>query len=668
MKRAATPFVICALADPVVNSLARQLSGATFVAVQTVGQALDLLLDRSCNLLIIDHSLLGDQATHLINVARVELGMSGVPIIYVVPKDRDPGLLRELVDELVISQVLFQPVDIAELIYQISRTLGIAGHDPIARDQTGEASRAEVQSAVATLWERFRSTNLERVEILEQATHDILTGTLPIEARREAERAAHKLAGAVGSFGFPTAALTARQIEMLLAGDTALSPDEVMRLADLVIRLRVELERPAPPGSVAVDQSVSDTAGDSLGRILLVTADAELDEQVTTEAQQRSLDVDHATTMAEARVRIACQRPDVVLLDLAPSEGSDAGLALLAELSNQEPPLPVVVLTQRNSLIDRVEVAILGGSGFLEKPLLPTQIIDTLYDVVESNRATESVILAVDDDPSILAWLRATLEPHGLRMVGLDDPLRFWSEIEETVPDLVILDVDMPHISGIELCKVLRNEQRWRALPVLVLTALTDPSTVHRVFAAGADDFVSKPIVGPELITRIDNRLERNRLHQRLAEIDVLTGVANRRKSSQAIEQLLRFARRRGDPLALAILDLDHFKQINDQYGHVAGDTTLRRLGELLGHSFRKEDVVGRWGGEEFVVALYGVSRSGAERRIMDVLDHFHHQRFTSPAGREYQASFSAGLAFFPDDGGDIASLYRAADRALYQA
>src|SRR5207253_7227841 len=139
-------------------------------------------------------------------------------------------------------------------------------------------------------------------------------------------------------------------------------------------------------------------------------------------------------------------------------------------------------------------------------------------------RTVEARVLVVDDDPVMLGALERVLAGRGYRTTTLSDPLRFWDVLEESPPDLVLLDVDMPGLTGIDLCRALRTDLRWAGVPVLFLTAYSDADTVQSVFAAGADDYVTKPVIGPELVTRVANRLERTQLHRRLAETDVLTG------------------------------------------------------------------------------------------------------------------------------------------------
>ncbi len=142
----------------------------------------------------------------------------------------------------------------------------------------------------------------------------------------------------------------------------------------------------------------------------------------------------------------------------------------------------------------------------------------TVTQPLQDTPHTETKILVVDDDPQIQALLQALLSPWGLKAIALEDPRQFWGTLETVAPDMLILDVELPYTNGIELCQLVRNEPRWSELPILFLTVHSDAEMVNQVFSVGADDFVSKPIVGPELVTRIVNRLERVKLRQRVTQ------------------------------------------------------------------------------------------------------------------------------------------------------
>jgi diguanylate cyclase (GGDEF)-like protein len=657
--------LVAGLPDALASFLARQLPGA---AVETAADAAALrsaLTAGGWSLLVVEDDLPGGPARALLGgdplpptLLCLSRGPEGAP---------PPGEL----EALGVQRVFFHPLDRQELVRQASSALARA-------EDAGEGGAAGLECAVRQAWERFRGTILQRVGAVEDAAVAVLEGGLDEARRRHAEREAHKLAGSVGTFGFAQASRLAREAEIILQGSQPLEQAQALKLTDLAVALRRELDRPAaadPPQSprdAAASASLS-PAGAVPDRpppplVLLVDVDPELAERVAMEAAGRGMRTRTAAGVAEARALAAGEHPAAVLVDLS-ADRDGRGLDLIADLSARAPRIPVVVVSSRDSFTDRVDVARMGGLGFLQKPVPPTAVVDALQGVLQRERKDGGAcVLLVDDDPVVLAEAARLLEGAGVKVHTLADPLRLWSALEEYAPEVVVLDVDMPLVSGIEMCRVMRNDPRWSATPVVFLTSSTGAETVQKVFAAGADDFVAKPIVGPELVTRIANRLERVQLHRALADTDPLTGVANRRRSEELMGQLLHLAGRQGQPLSLAVIDLDHFKQVNDRHGHGVGDDVLRRVARLLERSFRAEDVVARWGGEEFLVAMYGMDRDDGVQRIAEVLETLRAESFEAAGAEPFQVTFSGGVAQFPMDGAELATLYRAADAALYQA
>lgn len=280
-------------------------------------------------------------------------------------------------------------------------------------------------------------------------------------------------------------------------------------------------------------------------------------------------------------------------------------------------------------------------------------------------RATRAVV--VDDDPLVLATVRALLEREGIEVSTLEDPRDLTSALERAAPELLVLDVDMPEIDGRELCRVVRANPDWSRVAVVFLTVHRDPGTIRELFEAGADDYLTKPVVENDLLGRVANRLQRIRAHRAEADTDSLTGLDSRGRSAEGLAQLLSLGDRFAQPVSVAMLDMDRFKQVNDTFGHAAGDAVLRGLGERLRRDFRGNDVVGRWGGEECVIGMYGMRRGDGVRRLAETLRDFRALRFTAGRG-DFNASFSAGIAEYPADGRDLESLLQAADEALYSA
>jgi diguanylate cyclase (GGDEF)-like protein len=543
---------------------------------------------------------------------------------------------------------------------------------------TVEFNQQQTLASIDQLWHRFKERVSEQVSVLEQATIALWQKKLDQDLWQQARQEAHTLAGSLGTFGLQKGSQLAQRIDRLLQAER-ISAEEVVTLREWVIALRQEIERSPSRSEEELRRSSTETAAASVEDhrplLLIVERDQLLAHQLSTEATQRGFRATVAANLLRARDKVFLEPPDVVLLDLGVAPTAVDSLALLTDLNKHVPSIPVVIIAEQDSFTERLELARLGRCTFLQNSLSPLQMLETVDQVLHDADRAKARVMVVDDDLSLLAIVRSLLEPWGLKITTLADPQHFWDVLEATTPDLLILDIEMPHINGIELCQLVRNDSRWGSLPVLFLTAHTNAETVNQVFAAGADDFVSKPLVGPELVTRIINRLERIRFLRNLAETDPLTRLANRQKSTYDLEMFLRLANRQNQPLSLAVVDLAHFQQRNDGYGHATGDEVLRQIGQLLRRSFRAEDVVARWGSGTFVIGMYGITKQKSAQRLSHVLTVLHQHIFTALDGAksqttrstQLQVTFSAGVAQYPEDGSDLHSLYQAANAATCQ-
>ncbi|MGH9455212.1 MAG: response regulator, partial [Terriglobia bacterium] len=613
------------------------------------------LAEEETAILILDHTLREPSALDVLS----EIGRSGepnlLPIIYCLDNQAPHHLPSALVRNFGVGAVLYHPLDAGELIRQAASLSGI-------EELAGAAELEETTYPPGTPFEglsqKFVGLFLDRVEVLERAGLELLESRLTPDLRKDAEREAHRLAGSLGTLGFHAGSRFAKEAENILKRGVNLSEQQALRFSELVVALRLDLER-RPAHISGEPQSTAHRHP-----VLLVSGDEAFSEKLRAEAAVRGLELDVAPDIQMARNLVESHEPTVAILDLSQGQSEEESWEWMDGLGACVPPVPVVVLTGKDTLVDRVEVARRGGHGFLPRSLSATQVMDFIVRLIERLRASETKVLAVDDDPQVLEALRELLEPRRLRVTAIEDPLRFWEVFSQVSPDLLILDVDMPHLSGIELCHVVRNDPQWAEVPILFLTAYSDSDTVRRVFSAGADDFVTKPIVGPELLTRIFNRVERSRLRRSLLEIDPLTGVFNQRKSRQVLGDFIRLANRHSQPLAFGVINLDHLRKINERSGFGGGDAVLRKLGQLLQCHFRSEDVVARWGGENFIVGMYGMSRYDGVQRLAELLEAFRQKETSSPEEKRFQATFSAGVAEYPEDANEVEGLFSAAAEA----
>ena len=520
--------------------------------------------------------------------------------------------------------------------------------------------------AVGEIWKRSRPKTLERVDTVERAIVALLEGMLDEELRRLAEREAHKLAGTVGTFGFAEGSRLARGIEQAFAAVDSLEPDSIFELSEQVLALRQELEREPSPGSLS--PSGAHPPGNSPAAILLITPDAARGEPLVVEGVARQLEVLLVPSPAVAREKLAGAGYKLVVLDLSATDSPRDALALIEELAASTPPAPVLALVPDEVPAVRLEVVRRGGRCVLPASASPSRVMEVAADLLQKTQSAPATVLAVDDDPVMLETIRGTLAAAGLAVTTLDDPHRFWETLQSTAPDLLVLDLDMPGASGLELCRLVRSDRSWAELPIVFLTGYQDSGSMQEAFAEGADDFVIKPLTGPELAARVLNRLERTRLLRAQVETDPVTGLANRARGEREMERYHRLARRQGVPLSLALIELDFFRELVARHGHAVGDEVLRRFATLLRSSFRSEDVLARGEGGEFLVGMFGAQKKDGLRRLQDVLAEVRAEEFVGGDGTRFGVTFSAGLATHADDATELRLLHRAADQALFAA
>jgi diguanylate cyclase (GGDEF)-like protein len=738
---AISKILLAGLPDELGEWLVQRLEYISVETAYTGEETLQYLTTDKWSLILIDEGLREPSVSEVLRLGSKKNIFSKIPIIFcqkIVKNSDKRSIISQLIEPLNYPIEIFNitpPINREKLARQVAEKLSISLSPPPEKQLTpaktiteptvataaeeGKTTASDHPSlftaeihqeqdhreAIAEVWERFKERIGNRVTVLEQATIALRAGILDDELRQLATQDAHKLIGSLGTFGFANGSGFARKIESILE-QPKVGREAIPELEKLVQNLREELEHKPNETRTDIHKTSQTTASSESDRLvpqlLIIDRDRAVAEQMEQEAQRWGITVKIVEDLSTARQAIAQGRPEMVLLDLAISgqpcsnlETAQEGLQLLAELTNHVSPVPVLIFTASGSTEIRLEVAKLGGRAFIQKPLSAAQVMETVIQVRQRSQTPEAKVMVVDDDAAQLIELRSFLEPWGLKLMGLSNPEKFLETLDSYQPDLLILDVEIPKIDGISLCQVVRNDPRWSGIPILFLTAHREPEMVHRIFAGGADDYVNKPIVGPELVTRILNRLERIQLLRNMAENDPLTGVANRRKSTQELNRFLQLAKRHKQPICFALLDLDYFKQINDKYGHAMGDAILHRLGRLLSLSFRSEDIVARWGGEEFVVVMYGMTKEDGMKRLSELLEKFQEQEFTAtilssdderidletedwsnesdrggiaPIRETFCITFSAGIAQYPEHGSDLQSLYRCADRSLHQA
>ncbi|MES2951862.1 MAG: EAL domain-containing protein [Pseudomonadota bacterium] len=282
----------------------------------------------------------------------------------------------------------------------------------------------------------------------------------------------------------------------------------------------------------------------------------------------------------------------------------------------------------------------------------------------------EALVLIVDDDRSTRSALRAALQRNGFVVTEAADGSEVEAEVQRMRPDVILMDALMPVMDGFTACARLQESPEWRQIPILMITALEDSASIERAFAAGASDYIPKPIhlaVVNQRVRRLVDATRAERHVHHLAYNDSLTGLPNRTLFNEHLSRCIERAQPLAKSLALLYLDLDRFKFVNDTLGHETGDKLLKSLSERIRSCVRASDCVARLGGDEFAIVIDDLPNVGVASGTAQKICH----AITAPFeidGHDIVVSASIGIAVFPINGVDSSTLLRHADTAMYRA
>jgi diguanylate cyclase (GGDEF)-like protein len=288
-------------------------------------------------------------------------------------------------------------------------------------------------------------------------------------------------------------------------------------------------------------------------------------------------------------------------------------------------------------------------------------------------KTLEQTILIVDDDKINRKMLKELLQEQA-KIVFAKNGKQAVELARKHVPDLILLDVIMPDLSGFDVIEVLKNNPKTMSISVIFVTGLANDDDEERGFNLGGCDYIYKPFKSNIVIARVMMHLElirQRKMLNEIAHIDALTGVSNRRKMDLVLQDEVTASKQENTTLLVAIIDIDYFKQYNDNYGHGAGDVALRQVGQALREIFlRPRDFVARYGGEEFVVILPDCDLAGAEIMLGNIAqsinDKMINHEFSSVS--PYLTVSIGAVVVKSSESSVVASIMKQADTLLYKA
>lgn len=492
-------------------------------------------------------------------------------------------------------------------------------------------------------------------------------------ALQELRRGFHGFAGSGATYGLPavtTFGLDAERRCTAVGGGPAVGSDvAAWREAVSGIRRQVE-SATSPPDTTIAPSGAGTTEPEIAVPIVLVVDENEGDRQALVRAlEQDTLAVTAAAGVAAADAALRTGAlPDALILSLPEDQAAALGLITrVRALPGGDRPV-VFVVARQGGVVDRVEAIHCGADGHFAQPVDTSALVRRLHFLLDRDKAEPPRVLSLDDDLQHAAFLRTVFSSAGYEFRAVEDPARLDAELAAFRPDLVLMDVMLPGVSGYDIIRSLRQDERYETLPVIVLTTRGELESRIEAARAGGDEHLLKPVSPALLLSTVAARVERGRFLRLLVERDGLTGLLTHTALLERARAAL--AKKRRDPRrnwVWMMIDIDRFKDVNDTHGHPTGDQVLVRLASLLRARLRQADVIGRYGGEEFAVVLEDITGADAVRLVERLRAEFAAIEHRSREGESLHVTFSAGLAVL-EDADALASWVSAADRALYGA
>lgn len=513
-----------------------------------------------------------------------------------------------------------------------------------------------------------------RLQEIEQSLLQVATAANDTSYLKSLTRQFHTLAGSAGTFGFQELGLKAGEVENILMPmleGPALDAALVTKIEGIVHDfLAWASENSGPQSQIPEDIcAYLETPAANLDErlIYLVDGDTSLAKSIAAQLEYFGYEVIILAQIEMLGLAIARRKPSAIILDMDYPEGRLTGSAELFKITQVSGlHYPAVFISENNSFEARLAAVQAGADDYLTKPVDVVTLTDRLDKLTTHREVHACRVLIVDDDASSSAYYAAVLRDVGMDVKLLNEPHKILGVLSEFRPELVLMDVYMPTCSGIDLAKVMRQDNRYIDIPIVFLSSETNLGKQLDAIQSGADDFLTKPIKPKHLVSSLCSRVERYTSLRSLILRDSLTGLLNHSAIKDNLLRELSRAKREQSPLALAMIDIDLFKDVNDTYGHPVGDQVIRALSRLLQQRLRRTDIIGRYGGEEFAVIFPSTSSSVAASVLNQIREAFSKIMQHAEQG-EFKVTFSAGVV---DSGNfqDGDSMFNEADSVLYRA
>ena len=474
----------------------------------------------------------------------------------------------------------------------------------------------------------------------------------------------HRLAGSAGTFGFSALGEQARVLEQRAERWLEAARPSGQALSEFiqaVQQLASATQAGEPQQPLAEPSPMADSRPASC-RIYLLESDIEAGQEMCRTLGNFGYEMLLFPDIALLQTAVQGQLPDALVVSQHAAE-----LDAVSELQQSlEVPLPLLVIGHQADFDSQLAAVRAGAKGYFTRPLDVTQLENTLENCLNLQLSEPYRVLIVDDDADLASRYSLVLRNSQMLVQTLTDPSQLFEVMRAFNPEVVLLDMNMPDFTGLELAQMIRLNDEWLRVTIIYLSGETDINRQMDALLKAGDDFITKPISDSALTAAVFSQVQRARALSMALSRDSLTGLLKHADIKEQVALEVERSLRCGNPASVVMLDLDHFKQVNDRYGHAAGDNVIRALANLMRQRLRRIDSIGRYGGEEFVAVLPDCPAEQAKRIFDEIREHFAALSFHA-GGRAFSVSLSAGISQ-TDGQASGGELLERADQGLYLA
>ena len=512
-----------------------------------------------------------------------------------------------------------------------------------------------------------------RYNEIKKTSSDIIKGNVNTEKLQDLKIQIHKFAGSAATFGLGSLTDISRNFEEhidgLLSGKEEWSEESARKVVQNLKSLREICANPVKfldEDEQGFSLNGADEAQEK--KIVFVLGDNDsVSKDLSEQLGYFGYMVEILNSFSSLKEHIRDAKNELLIMNSRVIEGNPKTAAAVKKIKDDSRRhLSIIYFSDNDDFDIRLECVRAGGDDYFTIPLDVSRLIDQVDTLTADDSVHPYHILIIDDDPEQVSFYALILQQAGMITSVASDPRKVLDILSESKPDLILMDMYMPGCDGMELSSIIRQQEAFVSIPIVFLSFETNREVQLEAIRLGADDFLTKPIKPNHLISSVASKAERSRQLRYFMERDSLTGLLNHTNVKEALYNELLRSERTEASLCFAMIDIDHFKQVNDVHGHMAGDRVLKSLSRLLQDRLRRTDIIGRYGGEEFAVILINTGIDNAVKIMDSIRQSFSQIRQVSSKG-DFYVTFSCGIASFPLIK-TADALNSEADQALYRA